>query len=135
MNMPPPKCPPPVTDFMRVPSISTHALSYASQCQVDDAPIGSMIDAFNTSGSGCFKTYSVDRASTLTRVSLYLKNVPGACSSRFAHCSGVWPRGGRSAQSGFPHSVPDQSLVCRRRCSQVIGALCSEVNRSTPAGM
>src|SRR5262245_2736866 len=135
MNIPPPKCPPPVTDFMRTPSISTDALSYASQCQVEEAPIGSMIDVLSTSGSGCFRTYKRESASTLTRVSLYLKNVPGSWSSRFTHCSGVWPRGGRSAQSGFPHNVPDQSLVCRRRCSHVIGALCAEVNRSTPGGM
>src|SRR6187431_62512 len=108
MNMPPPQWPPPVTDCTFFPSISTQELSYPYQRQVEDAPIGSMISSRSTSGSGLRQTCSAASASTLTRTSLYLKCVPGSYIGRFCHSFG-FPTG-RSAQSGLPHSVPDQSL-------------------------
>src|SRR3954466_7294511 len=114
MNMPPPQWPPPLTDWTFLPSTSTHEFSYPYHRHVDEAPIGSMISSRSTSGSDLRQTCSAARAITLTRTSLYLKCVPGSHSLRFGQSSGLSPTG-RSAQSGLPHSVPCQSLVCRSR--------------------
>src|SRR6476620_7404082 len=112
MNMPQPQCPPPLTDWTFLPSISTHELSYPYQRQVDEAPIGSITSSRSTSGSDRRHTCSAASAITLTRTSLYLKCVPGSHSLRFSHSSGFSPTG-RSCQSALPHNVPCQSLVCR----------------------
>src|SRR6185503_2928770 len=114
LNMPPPQCPPPLTDCIFWPSTSTHELSYPYQRQVDEAPIGSITSSRSTCGSGRRHTCSAASAITLTRTSLYLKCVPGSHSLRCSCSSSVLPTG-RSAQSGLPHSVPCQSLVCRSR--------------------
>ena len=86
-----------------------HEFSYPCQRHVGDAPIGSMTSSFRTCGSGRRQTLVAASASRLTRVSLYSKTVPGSCRSRVSQVRGS--RSGRSAQSGFPHSVPSQSEV------------------------
>src|SRR5438309_12063513 len=111
MNRPPPQCPPPLTDWTFLPSMSTHELSYPYHRHVDEAPIGSMISSRSTSGSGRRITCSAASDITLTRTSLYLKCVPGSHSLRLFCSSSVAPTG-RSAQSGRSHRVPCQSLVC-----------------------
>src|SRR5437868_9392640 len=112
--MPPPQCPPPLTDCTFLPSMSTHELSCPYHRHVDEAPIGSITSSRSTSGSDRRHTCSAASASTFTRTSLYLKCVPGSHSLRFFCSSSVAPTG-RSAQSGLSHSVPCQSLVCRSR--------------------
>ena len=64
--------PPPVTDWIFLPSIVTHELLYPSQRQVSDAPIGSMMAVFRICGSGSLAMCKAASASTFTRTSLYL---------------------------------------------------------------
>src|SRR6266702_2894949 len=85
-----------------------------------------MMVSLSTWGSGRRQRLSAASASTLTRTSLYLYTVPGLLRGRVSHSPGLSV--GRSAQSGLPHSVPSQSLVCRSRSSQVIVRLCGDSN-------
>jgi len=59
--------------------------------------------------------------------------VPGSWRGEVPHSAGLSL--GRSAQSGLPHSVPSQSLVCRNRLSQVIVRLCGDSNRMALAAL
>src|SRR2546422_10466600 len=127
MNMPPPQCPPPDTDCTGLPSSTIHEFSYPNQRQVLEAPIGSMMVSFSTCGSGRRQTLSAASASTLTRTSLYLYTLPALLRGRVSHSLGLAL--GRSAQSGLPHSVPSQSLVCRGRWFQVMVRLCGVSKR------
>ncbi len=92
-----------------------------------------MMVSFRTCGSGRRQTLSAASAITLVRVSLYLYVVPGLLRGRVVHSAGF--SSGRSAQSGLPHSVPSQSLVCRNRLSQVIVRLCAESNGNSRSGV
>src|SRR5215203_1353180 len=58
IHMPPPQCAPPETDWILLPPILTHELSYPCQTQVFEAPIGSIRYCFKTSGSGRRHTIS-----------------------------------------------------------------------------
>src|SRR3984957_2956727 len=91
-----------------------------------------MIFSFSTCGSGRRQTLSAASASTLVRTSLYLKKVPGLLRGDVPHSAGLSL--GRSAQSGLPHSVPSQSLVCRNRLSQVMVRLCGDSNGNSRSG-
>src|SRR4051812_39626061 len=113
MNGPPPKCEPPLTDCTSCPSSTIQELLYPVHRQLAEAPMGSMIFSFSTCGSGRRHTLSMASASTFTRVSLYLYTVPGLLRGRVAHWAAL--PSGRSAQSGLPHKVPSQSLVCRNK--------------------
>jgi hypothetical protein len=64
---------------------------------------------------------------------LYLKEVPGLWRGAVRHSAGLSL--GRSAQSGLPHSVPSQSLVCRNRLSQVMLLLCGDSNGNSKSGV
>src|SRR5262245_44441424 len=129
MNIPPPQCPPPLTDWTASPSIRIHEFSYPYQRQLCEAPIGSITYSFNTCGSGRRQILSAASARTLTLTSLYSYAVPGSFLLRVNHSDGLLL--GRSAHSGFPHKVPSQSLVCLSMCSQVIFRLCSVSNGSS----
>src|SRR5687767_14223343 len=118
MNKPPPKCEPPLTDYTSCPSSTIQLFSYPVQRQDGEAPMGSIIYSFNTTGNGLRQIFIMASAKAFTRVSLYLYTLPGSLRARLIH-SAELPCG-RSAQSGLPQSVPSQSLVCRRRWSQVI---------------
>src|ERR1700692_1342705 len=92
-----------------------------------------MMLSFSTRGSGRRQTLRAASAKTLVRVSLYLYTVPGLLRGRVVHCAGF--SSGRSAQSGLPHSVPSQSLVCRNRLSQVMVRLCGDSNGDSRSGV
>src|SRR5271157_5466491 len=91
-----------------------------------------MMFSFSTCGKGRRQTSRAASARTLTRVSLYLYTLPGLFRARFVHVAGSGA--GRSAQSGLPHSVPSQSLVCRSRLSHVIVRLCAVSNSASKPG-
>src|SRR5882757_8859959 len=92
-----------------------------------------MMVSFSTCGSGRRQTLRAASARTLVRTSLYLYTVPGLLRGRVVHCAGF--SSGRSAQSGLPHSVPSQSLVCRNRLSQVIVRLCGDSKGNNRSGV
>src|SRR5210317_822063 len=77
MNSPPPECPPPDTDCIRLPSSSIQEFLYPYHRHVGLAPIGSIMCSFKTCGNGLRHVFSREYASTLTRTSLYSKCVPG----------------------------------------------------------
>ena len=59
-----------------------HELAAWCMGQPSDAPIGSMTNSFNTSGSGRFQTRINARLARFTRTSLYSQCVPGSFISR-----------------------------------------------------
>src|ERR1700722_12624318 len=91
-----------------------------------------MMLSFSTWGNGRRQILSAASARTLTLVSLYLYTLPGLFRVRFVHVAGSGP--GRSAQSGLPHNVPSQSLVCRSRLSHVMVRLCAVSNSASKPG-
>src|SRR5919106_3183236 len=103
---------------MATPSMRTQEFSYPYQRQVCEAPIGSITCSFSTCGRERRQTLSTASARTLTRTSLYSYTLPGSRRARVRHSDGSPV--GRSAHSGFPQSVPSQSLVCLSKGSQVI---------------
>ena len=50
INIPPPKCPPPLTDCTNFPSNTIHEFWYPVQVQELEAPIGFIMFSRNTSG-------------------------------------------------------------------------------------
>src|ERR1700681_2226676 len=117
----------------QAPSSTTQEFSYPNHRQVLEAPIGSMMFSFRTCGSGRRQTLRAASAITLVRVSLFYKRCPACCAGEVPHSAGLSL--GRSAQSGLPHSVPSQSLVCRNRLSQVIVRLCGDSNGNSRSGV